>query len=135
MLCSLRRKLVRNRRGQALVELALLIPVLLVLLLGVFEFGRLFNAYMTVQHAAREGCRIGVLGATDAEIVAVVESNAVTLNPAELTISISPALASRTSGTIMTVTVNYNFRVLVPVISALLGSGLPIRSALSMRVE
>lgn len=118
-----------------MVELALLIPVLLVLLLGVFEFGRLFNAYMTVQHAAREGCRIGVLGATDAEIVAAVESNAVTLNPAELAITITPSQALRTSGTIMTVTVDYNFRVLVPVISALLGAGVPIRSALSMRVE
>jgi Flp pilus assembly protein TadG len=42
-------------RGQALVELALVTPVLMVLLLGAVDLGRLFYAKITVTNAAREG--------------------------------------------------------------------------------
>jgi len=135
IICQLRRKLLRDTNGQALVETALVIPLLLLLLLGVFEFGRLFNAYMTVQHAAREGARLGVLGATDAEIIAQVQANAVTLSADQLTVAVSPSEGSRATGTILTVTVDYSFEVVIPLISEFLGAGIPIRSALSMRVE
>lgn len=131
----LRHRILRRQRGQAAVELALVIPLLLLLVFGVFEFGRLLNAYLTLQHAAREGARLGVLGATDSEIIAVIESTAVTLRTADLVIDISPIQAGRTAGTIMTVTVTYAFEVVVPVISGIIGSSLPITSSLSMRVE
>lgn len=52
----------RRSRGQSLVELALLAPVLAVLLFGVVESGRLFYAWVTVQHAARMGTRFAVTG-------------------------------------------------------------------------
>jgi Flp pilus assembly protein TadG len=45
----------RSRRGQALVEFALVLPVLLVLLLLAVDFGRLFTTYVSVNNAAREG--------------------------------------------------------------------------------
>lgn len=45
----------RRRRGQALVEFALVLPVLLVLLLMAVDFGRLFTTYVSVNNAAREG--------------------------------------------------------------------------------
>ena len=130
------RKLRRGQRGQALVELALVVPVLLLLVLGIFEFGRLLNAYMTVQHAAREGARLGILGATDVEIETVVVSTAATtLDTTRLTVVISPPVSSRTSGVIMTVSVTYTFEVIVPLFDRILGSSVPITSNLSMRVE
>jgi len=135
ILCHLRRKMIRHQKGQALVEMALIIPLLLVLLLGIFEFGRLFNAYLTVQHATREAARVGVLGASDSEIIALVATRAVTLDPALLSVAVSPSEADRDTGTVMTVTVDYTFQVVMPFISTLLGTGIPIRSALSMRVE
>jgi hypothetical protein len=48
--------------GQALVEFALALPVLLLLLFGVIEFGRLLQAWLTVQNAARFGLRFAVTG-------------------------------------------------------------------------
>jgi len=135
MMMYLRHRILRRQAGQAAVELALVIPLLLLLVFGVFEFGRLLNAYLTLQHAAREGARLGVLGATDSEIIAVIESTAVTLRTSDLVIEISPIQAGRTAGTIMTVTVTYAFEVVVPVISGIIGSSLPITSTLSMRVE
>lgn len=44
-------------RGAAAVELALVLPILIFLIFGIVEFGRGFNARLTVTHAAREGAR------------------------------------------------------------------------------
>ncbi|MBC7223227.1 MAG: pilus assembly protein [Anaerolineae bacterium] len=49
----------RTLRGQSLVELAALLPVLIVVLLGIAEFSRLRYAYITVDNAARVGAQYG----------------------------------------------------------------------------
>lgn len=49
-------------KGQGLVEFALILPILLLLLLGIFEFGRVIWAYITVQTAAREAARYAITG-------------------------------------------------------------------------
>ncbi len=46
-------------RGQSLVELALLLPVWLLLIVGMLDLGRAFHAYMAILNAAREGARYG----------------------------------------------------------------------------
>ncbi len=48
--------------GQALVEFALVAVVFLTVIFGVIDFGRLFESWVTVQHAAREGARYAVTG-------------------------------------------------------------------------
>jgi len=48
-------------RGAAMVEFALILPVLLVLLFGIFEFGFVFGQHLDVRHSAREGARLGVV--------------------------------------------------------------------------
>lgn len=53
--------LLTNCRGQAAVEAALLIPVLLFLIMGIFVVGYWFNAQLVVTAAAREGARQGAL--------------------------------------------------------------------------
>ena len=52
-------KSLRNQRGQAAVEIALLLPVLLVLLFGIILSGFTFYAFIQVSNAAREGARAG----------------------------------------------------------------------------
>ena len=47
------------RRGQGLVEFALALPILLLLLLGLLEFGIAFDHHLTLQYATREGARTG----------------------------------------------------------------------------
>ncbi|HEX7197586.1 MAG TPA: TadE/TadG family type IV pilus assembly protein [Candidatus Limnocylindria bacterium] len=51
----------RSRRGQSLVEFALVLPMLLVLLLGVADFGRVFNAGITLEAVARDAAEVGAL--------------------------------------------------------------------------
>lgn len=53
----------RPDRGQAVIELALTLPLLLLVIMGVFDFGLMFQRYEVVTNAAREGARIGVLPA------------------------------------------------------------------------
>jgi Flp pilus assembly protein TadG len=47
-----------RERGAVAVEMALLLPVLVLLLLGIMEFGRAYNAQVTLTNAAREGVRV-----------------------------------------------------------------------------
>jgi len=58
-------RLIRRRfdtRGQALVEFALLLPLVMLILIGIVEFGRAWQAKQTLTDAAREGARVAVVG-------------------------------------------------------------------------
>jgi Flp pilus assembly protein TadG len=52
-------------RGATVVEFALLLPVLLLILLGIVDFGRILNAQVTLSQAAREGARLVALDQPD----------------------------------------------------------------------
>ena len=51
----------RNRKGQALVEMALVLPILLLLVVGMLEFARAWNLHQVMTDAVREGARRAVL--------------------------------------------------------------------------
>lgn len=109
----------RGERGQAVVEFAVVLPLLVLLLLGIMEFGRVIHSLLTIQNAAREGARLGITpDATDAEIEARVRQAADTLegsaDPARLTVQVAPPPAERTAGQDLTVTVRYKFGFILP---------------------
>ena len=60
------RRLVTRRaeRGAAAVEMALVLPMLLFVVFGIIDFGRLLNAQITLTEAAREGARAAAMGQT-----------------------------------------------------------------------
>jgi hypothetical protein len=51
------RKLVSGTTGSEIAEAALVLPIFFMLMLGIYWFGRAFNVYATINHAAREGAR------------------------------------------------------------------------------
>jgi Flp pilus assembly protein TadG len=51
----------KRGRGQGLVEFAIILPLLVLVIVGVFDVGRAFHALITVTNAAREGARYGIL--------------------------------------------------------------------------
>ncbi len=67
-----RRHRLAERKGQSLVEFALVLPILLLIVVGILEFGLAFRTFQVVTNAAREGARTAVLRTTDAEVQAVV---------------------------------------------------------------
>jgi Flp pilus assembly protein TadG len=60
---------VRSERGAALIEAAITIPILLLISVGIFEFGRAYQTWQVLTNAAREGARIAVItGTTDVQV-------------------------------------------------------------------
>lgn len=64
-----------NDRGAAMVEFALILPILVVLLLGIMEFGRAYNAKISIQAAAREGARALALDEDPGAAVAAADDD------------------------------------------------------------
>ena len=60
---------VRGNRGQSVIEFALVLPLLLVILFGITEFGRAWMTVNILTSAAREGCRLAVVTAPDVPAV------------------------------------------------------------------
>ena len=125
----------RNDRGQALVELALVLTVLLTLLLATVEMGRIGHAYLTVLHASREGARLGALGGEDKEITSRVQAAAASIPADKLTIEISPAKWQRFTGEPIEVAVSYNVHLVVPFISQILPNPFSVTGRTVMRIE
>src|SRR5687767_3180728 len=64
----------RAESGQSLVEFAIVLPVLLALVVGIFEFGRAWNVDQVLTNAAREGARRAVIPtATEDDVFEAVE--------------------------------------------------------------
>lgn len=105
----------RSRRGQSVVELALLLPVLILLLAIAFDLGRGMAAYAAVVHAAREGAWVAAHGQPDIGAVQAAVDGALSeagLDPGLATVSASIG----GPGEAVVVTVTYPFEPLLPVL-------------------
>lgn len=129
--CALRRK----GSGQAVVELALILPVLILVLVGILEFAILLSNYLVVQDAARDAVRQIVVGGNDAAVFQSVRNNAVGIDTTQLNLTVTPSAGSRQRGDAVTVTATYNHRILTPVLSTLLGQTLQWQVTATMRYE
>lgn len=135
MVCNESFSLPRSDRGQAIVEMALVLTVLLLLLTGIIEFGRILSAQLIVSHASREGARIGVLGKTDAEITQRVLDAAGVLDESKIRVDITPPQSGRVRGAELRVEVSYLVDIVVPLLSDILTNPYPVRGVTVMRVE
>ena len=102
-----------NLRAQNLVEFALIFPVLMLLLFGIIDFGRVFHVLIAISNAAREGARYGVIYGIDRS------GGVYTINE-----SVIDAAAIQEAG-------NYNLKLtadqVTPSCPSSCGSGLPLR--------
>ncbi len=77
-----------DQRGAALVEFAVILPLLILLVFGTIEFGRAYNAKVTLTHAAREGVReLAITADFDAAAAVATDAASSTLDPAEITVT------------------------------------------------
>ena len=109
-----------SQRGTALVETALTLPILLLVSVGIFEFGRAYQTWQVLTNAAREGARVAILpnAAADASQTrarAYLQSGQLS-NAAAATItvdSVQIAIGAGTTATASRVTVSYPFEFIV----------------------
>lgn len=126
--------ILKNQKGQALVEFALILPILLLVVMAILQFGMMLNSYLTIENASREGARAGIVGSSDAEIQQLIISTSPNLDPTNLTVSITPEEGLRKSGDTIIVEVSYNYEFVVPIISSIV-KNVVLNGQTSMRVE
>jgi hypothetical protein len=122
----------RDQRGQSLVETALVLPILLVILMGIFDFGRAIFAFNAVSNSAREAAR-----------VAIVNQNATAVEDegkrAAIGLDIDVTFAIPDCGTVLvgctaSVTVDHEWTALTPIIGSLVGP-IDLSSTTEMKIE
>jgi Flp pilus assembly protein TadG len=115
----LKMKKIRNERGQTMVEFAMVAPLLLILLLGILQFGATFNRYLTLTDAVRAGARKGAVsrgvvdpkGACENEVLAAAGASPKQpggLDPNDLSVSCS---STWSAGADVTVTATYPYSI------------------------
>lgn len=95
-----------NDRGAAMVEFAIIAPLLLLLVFGIIEFGRAYNAQNTLTHAAREGAREYAITQDAAAGELAAKNAATSLNKSLITATLSAC----TPGQPASVTLEYPFQ-------------------------
>jgi Flp pilus assembly protein TadG len=138
----------KNERGSALIEVALTLPLLLLVAAGIFEFGRAYQTQQVLTNAVREGARVAVLpnqpsGAAETRVSTYLTAGQLP-NVGDATISVTPTTISiggtTTPGSRVTVSYPFSFMVLQPVArlvvgSSNLGSALTMSASAEMRNE
>jgi Flp pilus assembly protein TadG len=108
-----------NDRGAAPLEVAITVPVILMICVGIFEFGRAYQTWQVLTNAAREGAKIAVAaGATDAQVESVVRGH---MRAGQLpNAAIAPVILDRhvtvggAAGTQVTISYPFDFLMLKP---------------------
>lgn len=101
-----------RERGATAVEFAILLPVLLLLVLGIMEFGRAFHVQTTLSNAARDGVRVMALQDSATAARSTAKASAHSLPLTDSMIRVTPtSCASAVTGTPgeATVTIRYPF--------------------------
>ena len=139
----------RSERGAALIEAAIIIPLLLLVAVVIFEFGRAFETWQVMTNAAREGARIAVLpnpqpGAVDARVRSYLDVGLLS-NVSLVHVDVDRAVqipigATTATGSRVTVTYPFEFIVLQPVANLVvrgstLGRPLTLTTSALMRNE
>jgi hypothetical protein len=129
------RSIIKNQRGQALVELAIVLPILLLLIFGITEFGRIYSSNIIINNATREGARAAALGAPDEDIIIIIKDRCAFLDKTKLNIEITPLRLERISGNPVSIDVEYAVKIYAPIISAITADPYVVSAQVIMRVE
>jgi Flp pilus assembly protein TadG len=119
--------------GQALIEMAIALPILLALLVGIFEFARAYNVQQVITNAAREGARegvvvIGTLAEIQDSATARANNRLSDASISSATVNVScPGGCNTGAALTVTVAVDYTFVFIGPVLS-LFSSGFGART-------
>ena len=127
-------KLQKNN-GQALIETALVLPIIILILMGIIDFGLMFSNYFIVSNASRDAARNAVVGQSDVQTQALIANMTSTLNQEKIKITIYPADSLRKKGDEVSITIEYDNTLLTPIISAIIPNPVKLISKTTMRME
>jgi Flp pilus assembly protein TadG len=140
-------KRMRNEKGAALIEAAVTVPIILLISVGIFEFGRAYQTQQVLVNAAREGARLAVIeGSTDADVRARVNAyltggGLTALGDGGIPINRTTPITASATGSTVEVHYPFQFMVLNPVVrliapgDAKTGAPITMKAATMMRNE
>ncbi|WP_164745695.1 TadE/TadG family type IV pilus assembly protein [Neobacillus mesonae] len=120
----------KSEKGQSLVEFALIVPLLVLLLIGIVDFSRIFHAYLTIDHSGREAARAASIGKDEVTIksIAVNQGASIGLTASQVNVN------TGSSGSNATITITYQVTFLTPLIGKIVNP-LTLKDTTTMRVE
>jgi len=138
-----------RERGQALLETALVLPLVLLVSAGIFEFGRAYQTWQVLTNAAREGARVAILpSSTASDVQSRVQTAMQTgqlQDAATATVDINQGAtvsigATNASASIVTINYPFSFIVLNPVVNlvvkgSMVGTPITMVATAQMRNE
>lgn len=128
----------RRTAGQSLVELALMLPILVLLLVGVFDLGRAFHVRITLNNASREAARFGTLHRLDlagmrAAAIQEAQNSGIVIANGDIALTCpdagTAAPCARDTTLLVIITHQYD-----PILSFFFPSGITIRGRTEMRM-
>lgn len=135
-------------RGAVAVEFALILPLMLMLILGIIEFGFGYHAWDSTQNGVREGARLAAVDSNETDIRQRVEDSSSFLDPANLTVVIEcqpvgtttfsacGAGADWDAGDLVRITANYTYDYITPLPGFVgLGANMSMTSRAEARFE
>jgi len=136
----------RSQKGAALLEAAITVPIILLICVGIFEFGRAYQTWQVLTNAAREGARAAIItGSTDTDVTTRVrnymQGGALpNYQAATVTITHNVALTGSDKATRVQIDYPFQFIVLQPVVrlvvrNATTGAPITMHSTALMRNE
>lgn len=127
------KRFISHEKGQSLVEFALLLPLLLYLICGIIDFGRVMYTHMQLNLVTQEAVRLGGLGRSDADIrqYALDHVN----HPTKVTVTISPTDTIRKPGDYVMVRLEEQIEYITPLMSTVLPSPYRVVTDSTIRVE
>lgn len=140
-------KRMRSERGAALIEAAVTVPIILLISVGIFEFGRAYQTQQVLTNAAREGARLAVIeGTSDADVRTRVRDylkggGLKTLTDADIPITRNVALTGASTASTVEINYPFEFMVLNPVVRLIApgdsktGAPITMKAATLMRNE
>ena len=104
----------KEEGGSVVVEFALVLPILVLLLFGMIEFGRGYNARVELVSAVREGARAAALGENAATVTTKTKAAAPGLTADDINVSATAACTTVPTPADVTVTATYPFQYDIP---------------------
>ena len=140
-------KRMRGEKGAALIEAAVTVPVILLISVGIFEFGRAYQTQQVLTNAAREGARVAVIeGTSDADVRTrvrdyVTRGGLTTLTDGQIVVLRAVPLTASSTASSVEINYPFQFMVLNPVVRLVAptdtttGAPITMKAATLMRNE
>ncbi|WP_164917171.1 TadE/TadG family type IV pilus assembly protein [Clostridium sp. JN-9] len=128
----------KKKNGQAAVEIALMMPILVLLLCGITDFGRILFAANNINMVSQEAARYASFNHLNSDVTALAVDNCSLSNKTKkLHIRIQPddSEAPRKSGTNVTVIISYDVDYITPLMQSIIGKPFTVSTSSTIRVE